>query len=318
LIDLSAVEPEAPELSKPNRTTHKTQAGLLRELATDLKDVAPKSATRTRSGANLAVNNSSLSNIQVGMAFMVEPGPRSYKSALADENAEGWLKAIDSEKQSLVQHDAFEFLPPGEIPTDANVIEGKWVMQRKLNTDGSTNKLKTRLVARGDLQVEGVDYTDITSPVIDSTIIRYALGKAVQEGCEIAILDVPTAFLGSRLEETVYMRLPECDWADMDPYKRKRPIVRLLATLYGLKQAGRYWFEDVYDYVVGEEGLKMAGSVTAPGYFKDSHTLAALLLYVDDMMVIAKTRERLNEITDSLYKRFRATGHVVGDHFQYL
>jgi hypothetical protein len=26
------------------------------------------------------------------------------------------LKAIDSEKQLLVQHDAFEFLPPGEVP----------------------------------------------------------------------------------------------------------------------------------------------------------------------------------------------------------
>ena len=48
------------------------------------------------------------------------------------------------------------------------------------------------------------------------------------------------------------MRLPECDWSDMDPQKRKRPVVRLFATLHGLKQVGRYWFEDVYDYVVGD------------------------------------------------------------------
>jgi hypothetical protein len=45
---------------------------------------------------------------------MVEPGPHSYKSALADEDSEGWLKAVDSEKQLLVEHDAFEFLPPGD------------------------------------------------------------------------------------------------------------------------------------------------------------------------------------------------------------
>ena len=45
------------------------------------------------------------------------------------------------------------------------------------------------------------------------------------------------------------MRLPECDWTDTDPHKRKRHVMRLFATLY---EVGRTWFEDVYDYVVGD------------------------------------------------------------------
>ena len=113
-------------------------------------------------------------------------------------------------------------------------------MQSKLNADGSTKKLKTRLVDRGDLHIEGVDYSDTISPVMRSAITRYALGKAVQEECRIEILDVPTASPGSRLEEATHVRPPKCDWTDIDPHKRKRPLVRLFATLYGLKQVGRY------------------------------------------------------------------------------
>jgi hypothetical protein len=48
----------------------------------------------------------------------------------------------------------------------------------------------------------------------------------------------------------------------------------------------------------------MAGSVVAPGYFHD--VASSLLLYEDDMMVIAKTKARLEDITDLLYERFRA------------
>jgi hypothetical protein len=136
---------------------------------------------------------------------------------------------------------------------NASVIDGKWVLQRKLKVDGSIDKHKARLVARGDCQKEGIDYFDITSPVVDASIIRFALGLAVQRGMHIATLDVPTAFLGSKLDETIYMRLPECDWSDMDPASQSKPLVKLRATLYGLKQAGRYWFEDVYDFVVAPE-----------------------------------------------------------------
>jgi len=62
----------------------------------------------------------------------------------------------------------------------------------------------------------------------------------------------------------------------------------------------------------------VGGSVTAPGYFFLKDHTASLLLCVDDMMVIAKTKEHLKEITDSLYKRFRAVGQIVGNKFQYL
>jgi hypothetical protein len=76
---------------------------------------------------------------------------------------------------------------------------------------------KVRLVGRGDPQKPG-NYNDITCPVIDSASIRLSLGLAAQHDLEIAVLDIPTAFLGSPLHEILYMRLPEGEWPD--PYGR--------------------------------------------------------------------------------------------------
>ena len=126
----------------------------------------PKNANmvegRTDSGAQMA-QAETIDCGSIGQMFMVEHRPDTYKAVHKDHNAGNWQQPIESEKRSIVQYDALVFLPPGEGPEDANVIKGKRVMQSKLNADGSTKKLKTRLVDRRDLHIEGVDYSDTIS-----------------------------------------------------------------------------------------------------------------------------------------------------------
>jgi hypothetical protein len=106
----------------------------------------------------------------------------------------------------MESHGMFTFVerPPG----DASMIESQWVMGRKLLANGQTDKWKVRLVGRGDQQRPG-DYHAITSPLIDSASVQLALSLAAQHDVEIAILDMPTAFLGCPLQETLYMRLTD-------------------------------------------------------------------------------------------------------------
>jgi len=96
------------------------------------------------------------------------------------------------------------------------MIESQWVLGRKLLANSQTAKWKVRPVGRGDQQKPG-DYNDITSPVIDSASVRLALGLAAKHDVEIAVPDIPPAFLSCRLQETLYMRLPDGEWPD-DPY----------------------------------------------------------------------------------------------------
>jgi hypothetical protein len=76
--------------------------------------------------------------------------------------------------------------------------------------NGTIDKWKVRLVGNGDIQ-KPRDYNDISSTVIDSASIRLALGIAAKHDLEFAVLDIPTAFLGCPLHETLYIPLSECE-----------------------------------------------------------------------------------------------------------
>ena len=60
-----------------------------------------------------------------------------------------------------------------------NVVGCKWVYKAKLKPNGSLERLKARIVAKGFNQVNGVDFFKTFSPVIKRASIRVVLTIAV-------------------------------------------------------------------------------------------------------------------------------------------
>jgi hypothetical protein len=246
----------------------------------------------------------------VQTAYLAVPGPKNYQDAEDSDEPEEWMKAIAREQASLRQHDVYEFVD--KTPGSEKVIDSKWVMVIKQHPDGTIEKYKVRLVARGDMQT-AEEYSEISSPVVDAEVVRLTLSQAAQNDLEIAILDVPTAYLGATLQEEVYIRLPAAVWLD-DPWKCKRPIVRLKKSVPGLKQSGKCWFDDISAFI--EKELALQASVAARGLFHGPDC-TLLNLYVDDVMIVAKA-EKLRELCDKLMARFNTKGGPVGDRFMYV
>jgi len=246
---------------------------------------------------------------------MIEQGPKTYRTALGEGDAEQWKEAIVKEVTSMESDEGFTCID--KVPGGASMIGIRWVIGGKLMANGTIDKWKVRLVGSGNLQKPG-DYYDITCPVIDSASIRHSLGLAATQDLEIAVLNIPTAFLACTLHETLYIRLPEGEWPDS--YGQARPLVKLDNSLYGIKEASREYYEEVFDSIVDDLGLQ--ASIAAPGLFCGGNLVEAdgvlIPVYVDDIMIVG-TSVLIASIASPLYDRFKGAGEVqVPDTFQYL
>jgi len=63
-------------------------------------------------------------------------------------------------------------------------------------------------------------------------------------------MDVKSTFLNGKLDEELYMEVPE--GLDIDGNDDK--ICRLFRSLYGLKQASRMWYQRMDEFLVNKEG----------------------------------------------------------------
>jgi hypothetical protein len=108
---------------------------------------------------------------------------------------------------------------------------------KKEGENGEVVRNKSRLVAQGYSQREGIDYEETFAPVAWWEAIRILLAFFVAKGFKLYQMDVKSAFLNAFLEEEVYVKQPLGFESPEFPYK----VCRLRMVLYGLKQAPRAW-----------------------------------------------------------------------------
>uniref|UniRef100_A0A2N9ILI1 Reverse transcriptase Ty1/copia-type domain-containing protein n=1 Tax=Fagus sylvatica TaxID=28930 RepID=A0A2N9ILI1_FAGSY len=124
--------------------------------------------------------------------------PTSFLEASKDPN---WCQAMQTKLAALEANNTWTLqpLPPGKVP-----IGSKWVFKVKLRSDGSLERYKVRLVAKGYNQQEGFDYFETFSPIAKFVTVRSLLAIAAMKGWSLYQLDVNNAFLHGELDEEVY------------------------------------------------------------------------------------------------------------------
>jgi hypothetical protein len=78
--------------------------------------------------------------------------PVSHRDALHDA---AWRDAMSTELNALRQTKTWILVPQ---PAGVNIVGSKWIFKTKQRPDGSVDKYKARLVARGFTQQHGIDY----------------------------------------------------------------------------------------------------------------------------------------------------------------
>lgn len=188
-----------------------------------------------------------------------------------------WRIACEEEITSIRKNRTWTLV---DLPNGCKAIGLKWVFKIKRNADGSINKFKARLIAKGYVQRSGVDFDEVFVPVARLETVRVLIALAASSNWEIHHLDVRTAFLHGELKEDVFVSQP-------DGFKVKgseHKVYKLHKALYGLKQAPRAWNVKL-NQILKELGFTKCSKEPFIFRRRTKSSLLLVAVYVDDLLV---------------------------------
>ena len=235
----------------------------------------------------------------------IDNEPKTLREALNGLDKDQWKESARAEWDALERNGTFEIVKKPEGLDEADIVKSGHVFKIKRDSQGKIERYKTRVVARGYMQVEGVNYQDIFAPVARLEAFRLMLALVAMMDLELDHMDVITAFLNGILKEVVYMHPPmdgeECVWKRLpDGF-----VLKMLKALYGLKQAGRTWYDTIHDAFVRDYGFtRMEADHCLYLVRRENGDFILVLLFVDDLALASNSRKMLDGFKKSLMEKF--------------
>ena len=145
-------------------------------------------------------------------------------------------------------------------------------------------------MAKGFHQVQGFDFHDTFSLVIEPTTIHVVLSLTISHKWTMHQLDFNNAFLNGFLKEDIYMEQPPSFVNPSHPTW----VYKLYRALYRLKQAPRAWFERLHSKLLtlGFHSCKVDTSLFLK--FESEHSLY-ILIYMDDVLIIGNSATQVQD-----------------------
>ncbi|CAA7032031.1 unnamed protein product [Microthlaspi erraticum] len=196
---------------------------------------------------------------------VMEREPTTVAQVLKDKI---WRGSMSEEYDAQVGHRTWDFVPPNP---SQNVISCRWIFKLKFLRNGTVNRHKSRLVAKG--------YN--------------------QEDWPILQLDVNNAFLQGTLNEEVYMQQPP-GFVDKD---RPDYVCKLNKAIYGLKQAPCAWYLELKEYLL-VSGFANSLADASLFIYRHRRSFLYVLIYVDDIIVTGTDSALIHQFVTALANRF--------------
>ena len=172
----------------------------------------------------------------------------TWEEAMNGTNSEGYWEAMEKEVRTLQNEmNCWEVVTKEDY---MNILPSTWAFKCKRFPNGDVRKLKARFCARGDRQIEGVDFFDIFAPVVNWTTVRIMLTMSLILGMHTKQVDYTAAFTYAPIDlPPNYENLSEEEKRKVGVYiemprgfKQPGKVLKLKKSLCGLKQAPRNFF----------------------------------------------------------------------------
>ena len=222
--------------------------------------------------------------------------PKAVQAALREPKARA---AMEAELQLHKERGTWELVPR---TSDMVVLRNRWVFQVKAALTPGEEKVKARLVIRGNEQADEDVHGSVYSPVARLTSTRMTVALAAYYGWELTGSDIQGAYLYASLhdDEHVYMQAPA--GANIPDGL----VCKLKKALYGLRVSGKRWNATV--------SARMKQEKYEPNpydkcvYIKrddDNETQSVSTLHVDDFLTAARDAKAKDAFITTLKEEYK-------------
>jgi len=231
----------------------------------------------------------------------INKDPQSVSEVMAGRDRQKWIDSMNVELDNIESKGTWI---ETVLPAGRRAVGCRWVFKVKEDADGKIIKYKSRLVAQGFSQQPGVDYEETFAPVGRATSLRILLSILANKDYYVKQLDVEGAYLNGELDVEIYMKYPP----GFTP-KKGCNVLKLVKSLYGLKQSGRTWWMEMGKGLgtIGFERLESDWGLYRRPETKDRCEIL-ILGYVDDLVVSGKSEKEVDKVMKEIGKIWTITG----------
>ena len=124
------------------------------------------------------------------------------------------------------------------------------VYKAKIQSDGSLDNLKLRIVGRGDLQNKEM-VGDTWSPTSSMTTSKYFLADTAKHKARVHQLDFIEALLQAKVKNRVFVKL-DMRYADYFPEYEQYfgRALKLLKSMYGMTNSGKLFSYELTEWLI--------------------------------------------------------------------
>lgn len=223
-----------------------------------------------------------------------DPDGPTLQEALAGPQRAEFLEAMAKEIDELEKHGTWTVTPKASVPEGANILPSTWVLRIKRYPDGRFRKVKARFCARGDRQIEGVDYFEKYAPVVSWTTVRLLLCMSITQGWKTRQVDFSNAFVQATLDKEVYIKLP-AGFEGTSGEQASESVLSLNKSLYGLVDAPMYWYNHL---VTKMDMVGLKPSPLDPCMFYGRGMI--MLSYVDDCLFFGPDQKEIDKVIQDI------------------
>ncbi|SGZ16663.1 BQ5605_C020g09054 [Microbotryum silenes-dioicae] len=225
--------------------------------------------------------------------------PQTWRKAMSSDERDIWAQAAAAEFTAMRDDfKVFTIKPRSALPPGATIVTSKFVWKTKRDARGDVTGRKARLVAQGNRQRDGIDFSETFAPVARFSSIRCLLALSAANGYHVHQADIDKVYLHGELNHDIWMTTPR----GFDFPSNK--VLRLRRSIYGLKQAGRIWNRHI-DTSLRNLGYKATGTDHCIySRIDDQQRPHYIALYVDDLLIVSPGLDEIKRVISGLEQQY--------------